>query len=306
MLRADCRRWHQFWTPRNALKAVNVQRRNASPILRWAGGKRWLLRHIEALCRVWGPNTFYEPFAGGAAVYLGFRWPGATLGDVNDDLMATYRALACNPAKVEAGLVALTVSKEQYDQLSQSSPSDDVQRAVRLLYLNRCGYGGIYRINKHGVYNVPFSGGRGIASLWTDDRLVQMSAALNGVNLVTGDFESSLTDVKAGAFVYCDPVYVLPESDGPFTRYSYPKFTWRDLERLATVVHELKARGALVAVSGSADPRVARLFRGAIMVKFARRAPLPKARGGIFTEALYVLGDRKTQVAVGREMAQVR
>jgi DNA adenine methylase len=255
---------------------------------------------------VWNPDAFYEPFVGGAAVYLGFRWSDATISDVNDDLMAMYRALAHEPTKVEASLAALTVSREQYDQLRRSSPTDDVQRAVRLLYLNRCGYGGIYRINKDGAYNVPFSGDRDITSLWSNDRLMQVSAALSGTNLVTGDFERSLVNVSAGAFVYCDPVYALPESNGPFTRYSFPKFTWYDLERLATVAHELRARGALVAVSGSADPRVAHLFRGAMAIKFSRRAPLPKAQGGTFTEALYILGDRKTQVAVGREMEQIR
>jgi DNA adenine methylase len=284
---------------------MSVQRRDAPPILRWAGGKRWLLRHIEVLCKVWSPSAFYEPFAGGAAVFLGFSWPNATINDINADLMATYRALAHEPAKVEAGLSSLRVSREQYDELRQCFPADDVQRAVRLLYLNRCGYGGIYRINKDGTYNVPFSGDRNIASLWSNNRLMRMSVALNDTTLAVGDFEQSLTAVSAGAFVYCDPVYVLPEASGLFTRYSYPQFMWHDLERLATIAHELRARGALVAVSGSADTRVARLFRGALAIKFSRRAPLPKARGGRFTEALYVLGDPKTQAAISREVEQL-
>src|ERR1700745_823702 len=63
------------------------------PPLKWAGGKRWLLRHLAPL---WQPNAsrrYVEPFCGGLAAALGLRPERALLNDVNPHLINFYRQL---------------------------------------------------------------------------------------------------------------------------------------------------------------------------------------------------------------------
>jgi len=192
------------------------------------------------------------------------------------------------------------VDRNTYEQVKRAAPRTDVNRATRLLYLNRCGYGGIYRTDKYGVFNVPFSGDRSTTSLWDNGRLAGISAALTDAQITCADFADALAKVEAGAVVYCDPVYALPGSNGVFSRYSPHTFTWADQLRLAEVVHDLRRRGACVIVSNSADDRVAALFAGGVSACFDRRMPFPKANGTQMLEALYILADESTERSVAR------
>lgn len=275
-----------------------------TPIVRWAGGKRWLLEHLAAVVDSWAPSAFHEPFAGGAAVLLGFDWPRPHLSDVNPELVATYRGIRDDPEEIRHRLRPLPVDRATYERMKSSAPRSDVNRAVRMLYLNRCGYGGIYRTDRHGTFNVPFSGDRPTTSLWANGRLTRLSGALRGVEISCGDFAETLESVEAGAVVYCDPAYALPDGGGAFTRYSRPAFGWADQLRLADVVHDLRRRGALVLVSNSADDRVAGLFSGGMQTTFERRVPLPKAYGAECREALYVLGDPVVERVLERRLGE--
>jgi DNA adenine methylase len=262
---------------------------SVTPIVRWAGGKRWLVPHLKMIARTWSPTAYYEPFAGGAAAFFGHEWPHAHLSDINDDLIAMYRGIRGDAALVRRRLRALPHNRETFEIVKTSRPRSDIARAVRMLYLNRLAYGGIYRTDRNGTYNVPYSGDRTTTSLWQGDRLEQTAYALQGAALGSGDFEANLCHVQAGALVYCDPAYALPELNGAFRRYAAAAFSWSDQRRLAEVVHELKSRGALVVVSNSSDDRVAQLFRPDITLTFDRRVPLPKAGGRALREAVYVL-----------------
>lgn len=259
--------------------------------MRWVGGKRWLSPYVSDVADEWRPSSFYEPFLGGAAIFLGRDWPTATLGDVNSELIAMYRGIAQDPELVEYRLRSLPVDRHIFESLRGSVPDSDIDQAVRFLYLNRCAYGGLYRTNQAGVFNVPYSGDRSTLSLWADGRLGRLANAFASATLGCGDFEETLSGASSGALVYCDPPYTLPERDrhGGFRRYSPVPFSWNDQIRLAEVAHELAQRGALVIVSNSTDPRVQALYPNAHVRSFQRRAPLPKARGGQLAEAVYVL-----------------
>lgn len=281
---------------------MQVERRNLSPLLRWAGGKRWLIPHVGTITKVWHPTSYIEPFVGGGAIFFAFDWPRPHLNDLNDHLIATYRGVAKDPEAVRRKLQALQVNATEFERVRKWQPRRDEWRAARLLFLNRCGYGGIYRTNRHGIFNVPFSRDRSTVSLLKDGRLAAASIALRGATMGAGDFEDAVTGVSAGSLVYFDPTYALPGPEESFRRYTTPVFTWLDQQRLANVAQELARAGALVLVSNAADPRVNALYSGALALTFKRRAPLPKARGVLALENLYILGPSDVSNAVHHEL----
>lgn len=249
--------------------------------------------------------SYVEPFAGGAAVFFAFEWPRATLNDLNAHLVAAYRGIRADPEAVKRRLRSMKVSPQEFERVRTLRPRTDVGHAVRLLYLNRSSYGGIYRTDRHGSYNVPFSGDRPLQTLWKDRRLERVSAALASAKITCEDFETSIGSAGEGAFVYCDPAYALPGGETNFRRYGAPAFNWKDQERLSEAVREAVSRGAVVAVSNIADARVEKLYPRSVTFNFKRRSPLPTAGGQSFVEALHVLGDAALRSALVKAAAGV-
>src|SRR5262245_37964369 len=73
--------------------APQVQEIVASPVVKWVGGKTKLLP--ELLARM--PPRFgryYEPFAGGAALFFRLAPRRAVLADFNHDLIGLYTAIS--------------------------------------------------------------------------------------------------------------------------------------------------------------------------------------------------------------------
>jgi DNA adenine methylase len=239
-------------------------------------------------------------------VALAFTWPQIHLSDVNPELIATYRAVARFPDRVKTALAGLSIDPETYDSVRLSRPTRDVTRAARLLYLNRCGYGGIYRTNRDGVYNVPFSGDRSTRSLIEGPAIDRAAQALRGASIRTCGFRAAVKDVGPGDFVYCDPAYVLPDSgERAFQRYNATVFTWADQKRLADSCAHLASSGAIVLVSNSADPRVAALHDGALALEVSRRITFPKANGASAREALYLHGDTRVKSLASQYLNQL-
>jgi DNA adenine methylase len=71
------------------------------PFLKWAGGKRQLLKSIIPLIEEHlGPNsTYYEPFLGGGAVFFTLAHRKANINDLNEDLINCYNVIKSNPSE---------------------------------------------------------------------------------------------------------------------------------------------------------------------------------------------------------------
>src|SRR4051812_35247935 len=137
---------------------------DVKPVLKWAGGKRQLLQPILAFVERSFPDAiekYYEPFAGGAAVFFALagrnKFKHAKLSDMNADLIRVYLELRDNADAVIGELeklAELELSKETYyevrEKLRAKRPGKDSLRAARLIYLNRTGYNGLYRVNSSG------------------------------------------------------------------------------------------------------------------------------------------------------------
>lgn len=191
-------------------------------------------------------NRYYEPMAGGAALFFRRRPVSATLADVNSELMNFYGVLKCNFDELHRALRRLRASRELYYQFRRSQPRSALSRAVRFAYLNRLAWNGLYRVNRAGRFNVPI-GDRLPDKLWNFEELQDASRALSDASLLTGDFSHVLRYARCGDFVFVDPPYPRGAVDDVgFNRYTSGFFDANDHGRLSKTISRLSDRGVLV------------------------------------------------------------
>jgi DNA adenine methylase len=234
------------------------------PILKWAGGKSRLVPRILQLLpeRV---DTYYEPFAGGAAVLFSLahaqRFKRAVLSDRNKDLVDVYRAVKTKVTSLIDLLETYSHSRDEYYRIRALDPTqlDLVERAARIIYLNRTGYNGLYRVNSAGRFNVPF--GRYKDPKFCDPpRLLAASQVLKPVRLEVADFEEICSQAKAGDGVYFDPPYLPVSKTSSFAAYHHQTFSIQDHERLARAFARLEAKGIAALLSNSSTPVSKKLY----------------------------------------------
>src|SRR3954470_4662366 len=248
-------------------------RADGKPVLKWAGGKRQLLEPILSFVERSFPDRiekYYEPFAGGAAVFFALvarsKFERAKLTDMNADLIRVYTELRDNVDSVVTELeklAALELSKETYylvrEKVRAKRPGKDSARAARLIYLNRTGYNGLYRVNSNGEFNVPYGSYKNPRIL-DRPRLLSAAQALQGVELAVEDFEASCQKAKRGDFVYFDPPYVPVSKTASFAEYHAEAFALPEHERLAKTFARLTKKGVSVLLSNSDTPETRRLY----------------------------------------------
>lgn len=252
------------------------------PFLKWPGGKRWLVPQLLAIISSIEFTRYFEPFAGGAALFFALQPRRAVLSDINSDLVNTYSEVRQHARAIIAKLKQIRVDSETYYYLRAQEPSARIDRAVRFLYLNRTSFGGIYRLNRQGQFNVPFGGGeRSPSILWERDLLRPAARLLKHCELVVSDFQLVLHEAREGDLIYCDPTYTVSHGDNGFVRYNEANFRWEDQERLVEECRDLQARGATVIVSNASHRSVRTLFKGAEVRSFSRPStvcPRPESR----------------------------
>ncbi len=235
-----------------------------SPILKWAGGKQRLLRqyapHFPEKSAV---HRYFEPFIGGGAVFFHLQYPNSTLSDRNEKLIELYRMVQRD---VEGVIDALKPHRNEADYYYQVRSQDPatltaVERAARIIFLNKTCYNGLYRENQKGIFNVPF-GRYSNPKICDERKLRAASHALQGVDLVTGDFDELAKIAEAGDFYYLDPPYAPLNGTSNFTTYSKSGFDEDDQRRLADMVHSLTDKGCFVMLSNSSAELVYDLYQG--------------------------------------------
>jgi DNA adenine methylase len=247
-------------------KSLKNGAKTPSPFLKWAGGKRQLLETIlDVVPRKF--DTYYEPFVGGGAVFFALaaqrRFERAVLADANHELIVCYEALQKD---VDGVIAALRHHRNEHDHYYETRALDPetlspAARAARLIYLNRCGFNGLYRVNSRGRFNVPF--GRYLRPAICDElRLRAAAAALRDVKLACQDFDKTLARAKPGDFVYLDPPYVPVSRTSHFTQYARDDFGPADQERLAATLRKLGERGVRALLSNSDCAVTRELYRG--------------------------------------------
>lgn len=238
----------------------------ASPFLKWAGSKRRLVPELLALV----PSRFgryYEPFAGGAALFFALAPERAVLGDVNADLVATYRAVATEPAAVVRGLrrhVRSHSARHFYgvrDLWRRRSSWSAPRVAAAFIYLNKTCFNGLWRVNRAGHFNCPM--GRYEKPAICEPAILSAAhAALQRTELRVGDFRQTVADAKPNDLLYLDCPYMPTSSTSNFTSYSRDGFNVDDQRALADTARQLVARGCHVLLTNSDTPIVRSLYAG--------------------------------------------
>ncbi len=240
-------------------------RTSVEPFIKWAGGKSRVLP--ELLARLpsaagWS-GRYFEPFLGGAALYLHQQPAGAVLSDTNPELVNLYAIVRDQPEALIANLARHAYERAHYYAVRAIDPAtlEPVERAARFVFLNRTCFNGLWRVNRQGQFNVPF-GRHTNPNVCPTDRILRASEALAAATIRHADFEASLDSARAGDFVYLDPPYVPLTPTASFTAYTASDFGLADQRRLADRVRALTARGVMCMVSNSDTPVVRELYAG--------------------------------------------
>ena len=218
--------------------------KRTKPILRWAGSKR---KQIPQL-RQFFPHDFkryIEPFAGSAALCFELNPKSAVLGDKNPNLINTYRQLRKKPKILYEALTSISRTKTAYDRFRRLDPQqlDAFERAVWFIFLNRNCFNEIYRTNRQGFFNVPFSKSR--VGCYPDYSVFsKVAVQLRRFSLVCGDFESVvLQNAGRGDLVYLDPPFAV-SNKRIFREYEFHSFGVNDISRLRRLLQLIDSRGA--------------------------------------------------------------
>ena len=239
----------------------------AKPFLKWAGGKGQLLSQLSEHLpdRIYRePFTYIEPFVGGGAMLFYMlqhfdNIKNVIINDVNEDLILAYRTIKSDVEKLICKLGEM--EKEYLDIADQDGRSelfyeirerynqrigDSIERISQLLFLNKTCFNGLYRVNKKGLFNVPFGkySNPTICNanvLRADSQLLQSAK----VEIFHGDYAQTLQYVDGLTFFYLDPPYRPLDATSSFTAYAKGDFNDDDQRALADFCHQLSDSGTL-------------------------------------------------------------
>lgn len=234
-------------------------------IVKWAGGKTQLLPQLlEIVPKEY--NTYYEPFIGGGALYFALEPQRAVLNDLNPQLINLYKQIKERPEALE---IALDEWFEKYNTAEDkqacyyfvrelyneylTNDTKDIYSAALMVFLNKAGYNGLYRLNKQGLYNVPFGKREKISYTY---EIPAMSKLLKGAKLLNGDFEKACKGAKEGDLVFFDSPYYKT-----FDNYQSGGFSEDDHRRLANLFYMLTKKGVKCILTNSNEDFIKSLYQ---------------------------------------------
>ncbi|AGA77676.1 DNA adenine methylase [Echinicola vietnamensis] len=235
----------------------------AKPFLRWAGGKTWLLKYLDAFL----PkkfNNYHEPFIGGGSVFIYLKSTGkikgnAYLSDKNEDLINAYNILKDQPEELIKILGEYKNEKDFYYFIRDQKFTDQLRQAGQFIFLNRTSFNGIYRVNLKGEYNVPY-GFKKYKQLFDFENLRSLSRLLSNTSMRFRDFAETINEIKKEDLVFLDPPYTVAHGNNGFVKYNQKIFSWQDQERLKEFLEEIVKKEAYFILTNAAHESISNLF----------------------------------------------
>lgn len=238
-----------------------------TPFVKWVGGKRQLLDEITPLLpkRI---TNYCEPFLGGGALLFSIQPSKAIANDLNADLIAVYEIIRDDVESLIKSLKKHENTSEYFyalrdidrDEASYQSLSK-LEKASRLIYLNKTCFNGLFRVNSLGEFNTPFGHYKN-PNIVNEPVLRAVSKYFNAskINFYSEDFAETLSRVNKGGFVYLDPPYDPVSDTANFTGYNKGGFDRKEQLRLKSCCDELTKRGVKFMLSNSSTEFIKELY----------------------------------------------
>mgnify|MGYP006431724413 CR=1 FL=1 len=237
---------------------INKESISVSPILRWAGGKNWLVKYIPELLPG-NFNNYHEPFVGGGSIYLAVNPNNnAFLSDLNEGLIDMYNAIKNNPLYVINYLKTYENSKEFYYHLRDQEFENRFEKAARFIFLNQTSFNGIYRVNMKGKYNVPY--GNRTKNFLEENKIYMLSERLSNATITHGDFEINKENINTEDLVFLDPPYTVSHNENGFIKYNQKLFSLEDQYRLSNFIDFIKSKNAYYILTNAAHEKINEIF----------------------------------------------
>ena len=246
-----------------------MKNRLVAPVVKWVGGKRQLLDELMPLFPK-KYTVYCEPFLGGAAVLFSLQPKKAIVNDLNTELIAMYEVIRDYPEELIESLKKhenneeyfyamrdIDRDKEVYNSLSK------IEKASRLIYLNKTCFNGLFRVNSAGEFNTPFGNYKN-PNIVNEPILKAVGKYLktNDIAFHSTDFSDVLAKLKKGSFVYLDPPYDPMSDTASFTGYNKGGFNRDEQIRLKECCDELDKRDIKFMLSNSSTQFIRELYKG--------------------------------------------
>ena len=261
----------------------------AKPFLRWAGGKKWLLKDLDKFLPKSGFNNYHEPFLGGGAVFFYLKPENQSyLSDLNNELIDTYQYVRDDVEDVINELKKFKNTEACYYNVRSKKYRKESKKAARFIFLNQTSFNGIYRVNLKGEYNVPF--GYRKKDFFEPENLRLVSDTLKNTSLISGDFTNSLDKIDKGDLVFLDPPYTITHNNNGFFKYNQKLFSERNQYELSEMIDAIKKKGAYYILTNAAHFKVKEIFdKGDKIVKLKRASLIGgiNAKRGKYSEYVF-------------------
>lgn len=240
-----------------------------APVVKWVGGKRQIINELEQFLPKEGFTKYYEPFLGGAAMLFHLQPANAIVNDVNPDLINMYQVIKNNVEELILELGNHPNNEQHFydvrdwdrDKIAYEARSD-VEKAARLIFLNKTCYNGLFRVNNAGEFNTPF-GHYTNPGIINKPVLRAVSSYLkeNNITFLNGDFSSAVKNVTKSTFVYFDPPYDPVSDSSSFTGYTKGGFGREQQEALKSICDTLNKKNVKFMLSNSSTDFIRDLYR---------------------------------------------
>lgn len=240
-----------------------------APFLKWVGGKRQLMPTIvEHLPENIKDYKYIEPFIGGGAVLFNLQPKNAIINDFNEELINVYQVIKNNLDELIADLKKHKNEAEYFysvrslDRNGEFKKLTAVQRASRVIFLNKTCFNGLYRVNNAGEFNSPFGRYKN-PNIVNEPILKAVNKFLNNnnIDIKSGDYSDVLKQADKKCFVYLDPPYHPISESSNFTGYVQGGWNMYDQIDLKTACDELNKKGVKFLLSNSSAEFIKDLYK---------------------------------------------